>query len=512
MVGARSRARASKINWVVQRAEVVKLPPSSRDDAGSVYERRHTEARPKYYRAYVCPNQYEVDVFANCVDNFVSGLNARVYVPIPGTATKAAYRHLEDTFRSWSETLRFRPLSREGLLQRWRVFSSAKRERYIRALDETPTGKISAFVKWEFVKSKGKPRPRIIQFRDAAFLAQIDHWYTPLEYSCSHTPFLFHPADRYMLAKGYNPEQRMAHILEKVESLDDPWVILGDGSAFDAHQRVPSLRAEWAFYKNACKANGLDVRRFNWYRDRQCENIGFARLPDGVVRYKVSGNRCSGDRNTGMGNCLLTAGYIAYAMRELPLSGWRAYIDGDDFILLVSGVHVQKASSDLVQGFKEFDQELDVGGVYPLSTGLEVIEFCQSRPVYVNSTWRLVRNPDKVINSYTRSARWFRDGKSARRYFATISEPELRNNAGVPVLDTFFRQILFDERRLPSESRRWWLRNAAAYTSSGVDECSRLSFERAFGIQPADQVALEHWFGNWVPDFSYHGYTDHEYR
>jgi hypothetical protein len=416
--------------------------------------------------------------------------------------------------RQAAKNLHFKALSRAETISRWSIHPVAKRERYIAALDKEFNGCVTGFVKWEYVKSKGNPRPRIIQFRDPAYLAAMEPWYAPLEKACSHTPFAFTKHDKYVIAKGWNPHDRMLHILDKVSDLDDPVVICCDGSAFDAHQAKENLKLEWFFYKICLLLNDINFD-ITQLKKKQLKNRCFYRSREGTVKYTVDGNRMSGDRNTGMGNSILTVSYILSSLAAIDGKNYRFYVDGDDFILLASRSFSHLVRAAIISGFHRFGQDLKVEKTADLSDGLEGIDFCQSRPVLIDGEWRLIRNPYKVINGYSRNRRWFENGELAKRYFSTISKPEIGYNAGVPVLQSYFLALLKvadGAAPLASESRRWWLRNSHFLNPSPVCECTRTSFRKAFDISEVEQEFFEREFDMWCPDTTFDGYRITEYK
>jgi len=265
------------------------------------------------------------------------------------------------------------------------------------------------------------------------------------------------------------------------------------------------LKTEWWIYKVAvavARWPSWAVSLVGRYGKSQLVNVVGAVLLDGFMSWVVEANRMSGDLNTGGGNSVLQSTYIASSMEHLgvPERAWRMYVDGDDAVLLLERAFISYIDDGKLEAtMSRFAQVAKVSKVEHISeTNMESMEFCQSRPVMVDGEWRFVRDPKKVVNCYLRSFRWSKTPKLLRQYFATISPPEMIINAGVPVLDAFFRMIhrlSGDEKPLDRVFLSYWARSADGLEHSStvgtVSTGSRRSFELAFGMTIAEQLRLE---------------------
>lgn len=452
----------------------------------------------------------------NTVANLLRALQTRVYIPstcssspedglpIDRNRERKFLRYVASTGRRLSRQVQ-QPLSPEGMTEALKKFPPRKREMYGAALDE-PLGpikrasRISSFIKeeWTPVKPGKMWKPRVIQFRDPLFLAHFMQYYKPFEHAFYHGRWVFNRTQKFTCAKGFNPHQRAVHIRKLVSELDDCHVVGLDGSAFDAHVTVAALNAEAKFFDASCETWSQRDRQtaqefFRAQRLNKCR----ARCKDGFVRYRTVGNRMSGDLNTGCGNSVLQSLYIAFAMTEfgVPETHWRMFVDGDDALLFLSGKYKDVATR-LPTFFLSFGHEVKVDGCEPVNIDrLEAVDFCQGRMVFVGGEWRLVRNPFKVINCYMRTFRWSQSDELFRRYLATVAPPEMIINSGVPILHKFFsvcHQIGGDAKPLDSVARNFWRRSECGVEPMAeIDDKSRESFARAFGISPADQQSME---------------------
>jgi len=297
-----------------------------------------------------------------------------------------------------------------------------------------------------------------------------------------------------------NPLQKMRVLEEMAASLNDPHVVDLDGSAWDAHVGVDALKVEWKFYDKAWKHAGYArVTRAKMRRmgKAQLNNSGRFRVEDGMGKYKVKGNRMSGDLNTGNGNSVLMSLYIATIMLTLGITeeNWRMLVDGDDSVVMLSG-DVVRAHPNLNQEIKteflRYSQEVKVGSVKRINVldNMEPVDFCQCRPVKVGGLWRLVRNPRKVYSGYKMQCVYYRSVEEMQRFWSTVSAPEMIYSVGVPVHCEYFNtlhRMSGTASPLMAVTRRFWLRACNTVKDlMGVNETdevewsTRESYAKAF--------------------------------
>jgi hypothetical protein len=184
---------------------------------------------------------------------------------------------------------------------------------------------------------------------------------------------------------------------------------------------------------------------------------------------------------------------------QIPERAWRMLVDGDDAVLVVEHDYVGRCQS-LPGIFSGFSQEVKVTEASRVSLDrMEVIEFCQSRPVLVGDRWRIIRNPYKVYNGYKQQVLYYMDIHFLKRFLGTIAGPEGIYARGVPVHQELFRALgrlagaKFE--LLESVQRRFWIRHCHSIRDkipeSDVTWVTRLSYERAFGIGPLMQIQIE---------------------
>lgn len=395
-------------------------------------------------------------------------------------------------------------------------FPSRKREIYseglVTTLDLKKHSICTGFIKAENVPLKPEDKPRVIQFRDPAFLAHMLSTMKPLEHAFYHNRYCFNTVQALTCAKGMDPLMRMEALLGIVRRLDQPTYIGLDGSAFDAHVSPGALKAEWKFYETALIAARYDpvsIRKLKAMGKCQLSNKVRFRTDDGFASYKVEGNRMSGDLNTGLGNSVLMSLFVTTLMMEwkIPDTDWGMLDDGDDCAVFVSMKYAHLFTTPAIRAFfANFSQDMKVEKVAIVSVdNMEPIEFCQASPVLVNGSWRLIRNPKKVYNGYKMQPVYYRSIDEAKRFWKTIASPELIYASGVPVLEEMFRmfhRLSGDAKPLDAVSRRFWLRQIDALpieASLGVEPSTRASFAKAFGYTELQQLQMEQTFALWMP-------------
>lgn len=302
-----------------------------------------------------------------------------------------------------------------------------------------------------------------------------------------------------MVAKGLNPNGR-ADLISQVRSHFNRPVEIGlDGHRWDAHVSVQALNWEHAVYRAAFPGDKL----LSSMLKKQLDNKG--RTVNGI-RYAVKGTRMSGDRNTGLGNCLVNLGLSAQAMRLMGIKKWHVVVDGDDCVLVLEENDVGKIDYDVYRrfGFVVKLEEL-------ASVDRPHVEFCQSRLLNLSDGPRYVRNPAKVLAGMGVTGRPMTSNEWIRRIH-TVSTLENILNNGVPVLGPFAKallgrtELLMGSIKRGQRLRREWaheIEDSGAYqwlSGSGRRLCSkpleitgaaRYDFQIAFGLNEVQQRYLE---------------------
>jgi hypothetical protein len=153
---------------------------------------------------------------------------------------------------------------------------------------------------------------------------------------------------------------------------------------------------------------------------------------------------------------------------------------------------------------KDYGFNIKVEGT---SETIEGIIFCRMQPVFDGEKWRMVREP---LDSMTR------DGMTVKPVPNVAMWDELRAAkahcgtalaSGLPVLQAFYDMLGrgttgFKESRIDQHSGMVRMSKGLKAKQSYVSDEARLSFFRAFGIDPQRQIALEEFYGGLRPSYS----------
>lgn len=351
---------------------------------------------------------------------------------------------------------------------------------------------LRAFLKAEKIGVGKFSKPRMIFPRSprynlclASYLKPFEHWL----WGRLTAKWLFGGSSTRVVGKGLSPRQRANLIVRKFKQFTDCVCLEVDGKAFEAHVSSPQLIAEHSVYKAAYpRASGL--RRL---LSKQLELTGTTLLGH---KFSRPGGRASGDYNTGMGNTILMLAAVMSAMEGV--SSWDTIVDGDNALLFLPGAQ----ASEIIGNFGK--KVLDSCGhemtLEKPVRSIEEICFGQSHPVYLGPGlgWTMVRDYRKVLSQWAASHRWLREPKGGRRWLAGVARCELSLARGLPVLQQLFlsAHLQTEEVKIlePGAYRDYfylgaWLADRRAVIKVHP-EC-RLSFERAFGLPPDDQLLYE---------------------
>lgn len=384
------------------------------------------------------------------------------------------------------------------------TYRGSKRVRVLRAatsLETTPVqrgdARLKTFVKAEKTNFtlKEDPAPRVIQPRDPRYNVEVGKYLKFQEhriYSAVGQVF-----GSTTICKGLNPKQRAVLLKRKWSMFSDPVAIGLDASRFDQHVSFAMLSWEHSVYNAIFRDPELE-RLLSW----QLVNNGTGYCPDGKIRYTKVGTRGSGDMNTALGNCLIMCAMVWTFCRELGVKAELAN-DGDDCVLIMERRVATKAVDRVKPWFLDFGFSMKVDYVTDV---FEQIEFCQSHPVIVDGEPIMVRNPRKAINSDLVSTKAL-DLVQAKQHLAAVGVCGGVLSSGVPLMQRFY-QVLREAgsgngaRILTSDEYHGYgftrmatmLDPDLKVDIKPISPGTRVSYWRAFGITPDEQVQIENGF------------------
>lgn len=385
-------------------------------------------------------------------------------------------------------------------------YSGRKLERYTRAVESLDTLPIkekdawlSTFVKAEKlnITAKPDPAPRVIQPRDPRYNVEVGRYLRHSE------EMLFKAINKTFggrtIFKGLNSDQAGVEFKQMWDSFRDPVGIGMDASRFDQHISKEALEFEHAMWLSMFSVTERKhlKRLLSW----QINNRGIARCPDGEVRYRVEGCRMSGDMNTSSGNCyIMCATVYNWCAFEKKVRHFRLANNGDDCMLVVERKDEQLVRSGLVEYYTQLGFTMKVE---PTVDILEKVEFCQTRPVFINGAYRMVRNLHQSLSKDLHSIHDLGSTEAALAWVDAVGDGGRVMNDGVPVMMEFFKRFPKCGRKLKDnsdlavklkEDYQYKFSRHQTFQNSTPTPEARFSFWLAFGMLPDEQIALENGF------------------
>lgn len=457
------------------------------------------------------PGIFRPTMHYNCLHNQLQAIRGRVLGVVP----KPTFEGVARLKLALKRLVRNFPLVPQVSLDEMPLrYTGGKRTRYQAAVEQVRAyglRKSDSYCKM-FVKAerfdgfaKVNPDPRAIQFRAprycvllASFLQPIEH-HIYLSSNCSAGV----PATRN-IAKGLNSVARAELLIEKGKAFDSPIYIGADASRYDKHISRILLQMEHAVYTHS----NPDAQ-FAYLLTLQLRNKVYSDLG---VKYKTDGRRMSGDMNTAVGNCLIMMlMFIATFDVLLHLPKWDSLIDGDDSVIIIERQDLDRVLACIAPSFLEYGMTMKVEDT---TSSIFAIEFCQSRIIeYSPGRYKFVRNWKAVISKALCGVRHWNNITYRLRTLAAIGSCELVLGLGVPILQEYALAVLRNvggspdlayapdglHARTKRELALLGLRPEYVRPQQ-IADCARNSFSEAWGVPPAQQLAIEAKLATWTFD------------
>nr|UVK78466.1 MAG: RNA-dependent RNA polymerase [Picris umbravirus 1] len=447
--------------------------------------------RTSYFINAVRPRA-DFGVHNNSLNNLVRGINERVFFTdnkgtLPLTPLAGAFQQIDT---SCLKSFRVQPWTMEQVVD---SYTGRHRTRYQQAMESiyaNPLTKrdarVATFIKAEKVNFtvKPDPAPRVIQPRDPRFNISIAKFIKPLE------PLLYKQLGKLYrypcVAKGFNALQTGEIIAKKWSLFRRPVCVGLDASRFDQHVSVEALRFTHSVYRRFIKNE-----EFHRLLDMMYVNRGIGTAKDGIVLYRVHGNRMSGDMDTALGNCVL----MVLMTRQLCVNlniPHELMDNGDDCVVIFEEEHLERFNGAVRGYFADLGFTMKVEP--PVRT-LEKLEFCQTQPVFDGSQWRMVRQVTSIAKDLNSVIQW----EQLPLWWRAIGECGLALTGGIPVFDAFYKWLLrASGPEIGGIKGHPLYRCGMTNLAKGMDMSehvitteARMSFATAFGIVPSMQIAIE---------------------
>lgn len=497
---------SDRLEPVDQGCRILGLPPHW------VHERERRHRCITRYGQMDIPGWRPWNVHTDCICNEYVGLRNRVIGVVPKPSSQAVLE-----CRSIARKIA-RRMHRTGQMDLDRVpavYTGRKRAKYENAvaslkvqLAQRRDAALNTFVKCERTdfRARSNPDPRVIQFRNARYTAELISYLRPMEHQLYNThgdeSFTLLPPSR-CIAKGLNLFTRAELFVNvKLARFAHPVTFSLDCSRWDKHVSREMLHnVEHMFYTELCSDTRLKELLAYQLRSFGYTNSG--------IKYVVDGRRCSGDANTALGNCLLALVFCARAMQRSGVVKWDCLVDGDDTVVIIEEEDFGKLDR-LSDYYLECGQVLKIENVNR-SGQPEGILFCQSKPIFADGRWKFVRNPHAVMAKCTTGIRYYNEAGSVQRVYYTVGQCELAMQQGVPVLQAFALGMMRNgdskghpgmESRQLEQVLKMFDGDLSRIKPRPVTPEARQSFHRAYGIDPCEQRRLEAILDAWVVDWS----------
>jgi hypothetical protein len=474
------------------------MPIAVGSSVGGRPDQRCEEKRRMTRMCPPIPGLWAVYTHRNCTHNEEVALRNRVIgaVPLP---SQAGVRHLRQTLPILLRRMpSISPISKEAFCDH---YTGRRKTRYLeackslqdKALVLPKEALVRAFVKSEkFSPEKVNPDPRMIQARSPRFNVEIGCFLKPIEH---HIYRLVDDDGDPYIAKGMPPWARGEAIWKMWNSFHSPVAIILDGRRWDQHIAQEILQLEHDFYL-AC----IDDP---WFRELLSTQLFNKVVTAGGWRYKVKGNRMSGDMNTALGNCVIMLLMILTIARKLGIKV-KVLDDGDDIVVMIDAKDLDLFMANVGPMFTSFGQEVKVEAT---AHRMEDIDFCQSRPVRTNTGgYTMLPNWRKIISQSTAGVRYWAEPKTRIDMAYSVGQCLLALYPGMPIVQTYASKLCSMGKFNRSIMDTDWMwkvlptgkaRGLGTLGPEPITMDTRDSFASAYKVDPIDQVAIENAILKW---------------
>ncbi len=336
--------------------------------------------------------------------------------------------------------------------------------------------------------------PRLISPRDPRYHVTLGPYIKRIEKKMIQV-INQHTGPIVSVMKGLNASQRGNFILQKWRKYVKPVCLPVDCKRFDQHTSKQALEYEHKFYKLFYKGNDLKIlsKLLRW----QTRNKGKCYTQDGMLKYVVNYMRASGDMNTGIGNIIIVMSILLQFREELDID-FEITDDGDDFNIICESSSIKVIRSKLYDYAYQFGYRMQIEEpVYEL----EHIEFCQARPIMIDTNeCRMVRDIRTSMSKDATSILPLNNSRLAAKWARSVGLCGLSLTYGVPVIQNYyFCMTKGSTESLPvGQTYKLGMHMLAEgmgdHDKQAPTSVCRLSFWKAFGIEPDKQEILERHF------------------
>lgn len=446
----------------------------------------------------------------NSINNLVEGVLQRVLFHkengIFKAPTKVSYQticNLLEPFRtkflpSLSQSLR---LSYDEVISR---YSGRKKIRYQLAAESLllssigfKDSKVQAFIKNE--KSKNGFVPRIVSPRRPRYNLEL------LTYLQHTEKYIFHQINKLFgdvtVFKGMNCYEQGKAMLRKWSRFRNPIAVGFDAVRFDQHVCKGMLLHEHDVYKKIFRNN--DQYHLEKLLHWQLTNHVVGVASDGYCKYKIQGGRMSGDVNTALGNSIIMCSIVYSYCHNNSIVKYELANNGDDCVLMIEEKDYHK-----LKHFPQFCK--DCGFLMEVEEPVKKFEqiiFCQTQPILIEDKPQMIRNPLMACSKDVICLQNRRHPHLIEHWLNSVGNSGLSMSGGVPILQEFYQSMLRSTKNYSKscleEGGFYWLSRRMNDEYTPVNETTRHSFWKAFGIDTPTQLMIEEYYRNYTFTFDF---------
>jgi hypothetical protein len=475
---------------------------SSAPDHRRLRVRRYLDVRPcgsaRASRLLTPLSDCTVAAFSRSVTNLEAGFKERVlYTDAAGSQPPpcrsgfaAQHDYLDEVARCVGPCNPISPSEYAGLKKgsKRTIYQRAVHNLVHRPVPLRQMASLAFFVKREATLHCKRQVPRVISPRSPEFNVLLGRYLQPIEHKVFAALAAARGSSTPVIAKGMTQQEKATVIVEKLARYG---CCVGlDAKRFDQSIRSELLSLEHSLYTRLYRGS----RGLRALLACQMSVEGMGRCPDGDIRYRGPAMRCSGDVNTSLGNCIISVVLAHCYLAERGIVG-DIFCDGDDCLLFVP-----PASLPLLDNLSEW--YLGYGlrmTVEEPAFEPEQVEFCQSRPVFDGQQWVLCRAPQKALNT-DGFVPYHLSRVGALIHIRAVGLCGLSLAAGLPIFDVFYSSLVAHGRTGRWDpvalggicyQHRLQVKAGNVAHSRPVHPDARISFWRAFGIHPDEQLVME---------------------
>lgn len=369
---------------------------------------------------------------------------------------------------------------------------------------------IKGFVKKDKFDLSQKPDqvPRLIQPRTPRYNLELGRFVKPMEKVIYEE--INEMYGHTVVMKGLNAEERGKILKSHWDDIPDPVCVMLDQARFDQHTRKQAIRYEHKSYMNHVETK--DKAKLHRLLQWQLETRGTIYTKEGKIKYRMKdGVRCSGDTTTSLGNMILMADMMYEYIIKKKIQ-YRFFLDGDDGGLIVS-------RKDLHLIFDLVDWFATLGYVTILEEAVDTFEqinFCQSNPVWNGERYIMCRNPDKIMNGDCYTTKSVTSKKQWDYYRASIGNCGIAAMGELPIVGAYYdalrRGAGAPKATLDEQSGLYWMSRGMNRERRQPGDETRVSFFKAFGYTPDQQILLEDKYDRLVHEYLPSGVHQYLYQ